>query len=599
MAMRNMLVAATMAALLSFPAGGAPLSTGGSWAERVQIVYQAESKSVLRQKVRVWNPEPEKNLDFVWEPATGATFGPDGTVNGIGKLVWRVRGSASYDPATIYSTYTGAMKDGRPTGQGRLELRSGEIFEGNFADGVLDGRGLHVDALGNRYEGDFLAGKPNGAGRLATKAGDIYTGSFLNGVKHGAGQTRLAGGAVYTSQWVMGKESGRPPMVSDATLGGLLKAQSNGGDAGKVEISVATDQRMNQVADDDRGVAYQYLVRDEDIAIYPLDEQMNDLWNGTGEINAYSAGVFHDRDWEYVPAFVEVGVKTTDGSRVKLNKLELQVDSSEAYRKPMLSLMEHFGCTAFRPSFSIRNDGWGDVRDMKMTLQFTGQEPGGPTSRSFSLPIGNFDEGIDVGVKDILDQAGVDTAKLGSSRFSCPSMDSIGVCKSQVFNSVGFGEIADFIWGEDKLFTSATGSLDYSWADQAGTIYQASEPFRIDLSMAFIETQEAAECGDGFGGSPEALRYQDVRFQVGKNDYAIDMPVRGNKNIANYVARLKMQTEPAMSSLHRFSVAATFADGSVRKSKPVTFFYIRPRLSTFAPGMTPTACYLPEGAYGC
>ena len=37
-------------------------------------------------------------------------------------------------------------------------------------------------------------------------------------------------------------------------------------------------------------------------------------------------------------------------------------------------------------------------------------------------------------------------------------MDSIAVCKSQVFNSVGFGEIADFVWGDQKLMTTAKGS---------------------------------------------------------------------------------------------------------------------------------------------
>jgi hypothetical protein len=574
-------------------------SIAGEWSERVQIMYLDESRSVVRRKVRVWNPEPEKNLDFIWEPAAAGSLAADGTINGRGKLVWRVRGSADYDPSTVYSTYSGDMKDGRPNGEGRLDIRSGEIFSGAFVDGLLTGKGFHVDASGNRYEGDFVAGKAHGEGRLAQITGEIYTGSFANGQKHGKGQTRLAGGSAYVSQWSMGKELDRPRIFADATLGGLLKTQSGGGDAGKVEISVAVEPRMTEQAEQDGGVAYQQLVRDEDIAIYPLDEQMNNLWNGTGEITTNSAYVFEDRDWEYAPAFAEIGINTADGSRVKLDKLELQVASSEAYRKPMLSLMQHVGCVGFRPSFSIKNDGWGEARDMTMNIQFTGQEPGGTASRAFSRPLGTFDQGLDVAITDVLDEAGVDTAKLENNRYSCQSMDSINVCRSQVFNDVGFGEIADYVWGEDKLYTTATGTLDYNWSDDGGNVYKASEPFRIDISMAIIETPLEAECGAGFGGSPEALRYQDVRFPVGQKDYTIDMPVRGNKNISSYVARLKMQSEPAMSSFHQFAVAASFADGSVKKSKPVSFFFLRPRLSGFSSAMTPPACYLPEGTYGC
>ena len=54
-----------------------------TWSERVQIVYQAETRSVARKSVRVWNPRPERNLDFVWEPAQGQPsdgIAADGTV---------------------------------------------------------------------------------------------------------------------------------------------------------------------------------------------------------------------------------------------------------------------------------------------------------------------------------------------------------------------------------------------------------------------------------------------------------------------------------------------------------------------------------------
>ena len=88
---------------------------------------------------------------------------------------------------------------------------------------------------------------------------------------------------------------------------------------------------------------------------------------------------------------------TTDGSRVKFDSLAMEVQSSDAYRKPMLSLVEHQGCVGFRPSFSFKNNGWGDVRDVKMSVQFTGERPDETAaSRIFTKQIGTFGNGTDV-----------------------------------------------------------------------------------------------------------------------------------------------------------------------------------------------------------
>ena len=85
-----------------------------------------------------------------------------------------------------------------------------------------------------------------------------------------------------TSRWDRGREIGgnRPDVMADALVGGLMKAQSGGGDAGKVEIGVVVEERMNQQSE----MRYQHLVRDEDIAIYPVSDDINNFWNGTGQM---------------------------------------------------------------------------------------------------------------------------------------------------------------------------------------------------------------------------------------------------------------------------------------------------------------------------
>jgi hypothetical protein len=600
---RAALAATMFGALSPALASEANSPKSGAWVERVQILYQSETRSVLRKILRVWDFHPEKNLDFVWEPAPGRspdrTIAGDGTVNGKGRLVWRVRGSASYDSKTVYSSYFGEVKNGRPDGQGRLELRSGEVLDGHWTAGELNGRGIHIDADGNRYEGEFVGGAPNGPGRLLSKTGEIFAGTFVGGLKNGKGRTRLPGGTVYDSQWLMGKEVGgsRPDVLADARVGGLLKAQTGGGDADKVEIGVAVDQRMTQQSD----MQYQHLVRDEDIAIYPLSDEDNDAWNGTGHVT--TRNVYGSVDWENTPAFAEVDLKTSDQSKVKLDSLEMKVAASEAYRKPMLSISEHFGCVGFRPDFSIVNNGWGDAKDMKMSIQFTTvDEEGNPTgqpSRMFTKDIGSFGEGADVSIKDVLAEAGVDTASLETGRFSCPSVDGLNVCRSQLTNKIKFGAVGDYLANVNQAMTvNGIGKFDYSWSDDQGKVFQQSESFRVSVTLVVFEIPESmAECGDGGGGMPEAMRYQNIEFPIGKHDYAIAMPVRGNKTLNAYTARLKMWS--SMSSIHRFSIAAHFADGSVRESKPVSFFYFRPKQSLFLTKTEPAVCYLPREMAGC
>ena len=61
-----------------------------NWAEHVQVVYDAATRSVSRTKVRVVDPHPEKNLDFVWDPDAGSLPGVDPetqAASGKGRLV--------------------------------------------------------------------------------------------------------------------------------------------------------------------------------------------------------------------------------------------------------------------------------------------------------------------------------------------------------------------------------------------------------------------------------------------------------------------------------------------------------------------------------
>ena len=99
-------------------------------------------------------------------------------------------------------------------------------------------------------------------------------------------------------------------------------------------------------------------MRDEDIAIYPVAEDMNAAWNGDRRDHDLF-GSFDDMDWENAPAFVDVDVGTTDGSRVKFDSLRTAGSASDAYRKPMLSLIEHVGLRGLPPVLLVQEQWLG------------------------------------------------------------------------------------------------------------------------------------------------------------------------------------------------------------------------------------------------
>ncbi len=573
----------------------------GSWSERVQVIHDAAAGTVVRVRLKAWNAEPVDALEFVFEPEPGSGFDPSaggGAITGRGKLVWRVRGSASYDRRTIYSTYAGDLVAGRPHGNGRMEKRSGEVLEGEWAGGLLHGKGTLTEADGTRTQATFVEGRAHGEGRQTTPDGTIYEGGFRAGLRHGEARVRLPGGTAYVSRWLAGVEvsSARPDAMADAMVGGLLRAQSGGGDAGKAELSVSVDQRMTRQAD----MRYEDAVFDDRIEIYPADQAMIETWLGKAMIDPYSYGAtFGYVDWEAAPAYLQVGLKTVDGSRVRLNALQLQVEDSQVYRKPFLSIIDHRGCVGFRPDFSFGNTGWGPVRDARLSVEFfddSEDDGSGRASRAFEVPVGDFDAGIDVSLRAVLEEAGVDTRALERARFTCASEQELPACRQRAIGSLEFGEIGDLLTGGPDISVGIRGTVAYSWADDRGNSHDVSEPFVAALQLGAIETEiMIAEGGAGWGDPPAALRYQEVDLPSDAQNYVVDLTMRGNRNVSDVTARLKVSAQE--SSIHRFRAVASFADGSARQTKPVVFYHLRPRAPAHVPAEPAVECYLDDAVF--
>lgn len=133
--------------------------------------------------------------------ADGSTYvgnlNTQGELEGNGRMQWKNGDS-----------YEGNFSAGLFQGQGRLSMSSG-IYSGNFVAGAMEGTGELVYTDGSRYQGEFKKNQFNGKGKLTYPDGSSYAGDFLNGRPNGKGQWIFADQSTYTGDVVNGAITGK------------------------------------------------------------------------------------------------------------------------------------------------------------------------------------------------------------------------------------------------------------------------------------------------------------------------------------------------------------------------------------------------------
>lgn len=81
------------------------------------------------------------------------------------------------------------------------QFANGAFYQGEWADGRMDGMGYFVDPTEFEYSGDFKAGIPHGHGTYKSKAGYVYSGGFADGKFSGEGRYVEPGNLSYTGQF--------------------------------------------------------------------------------------------------------------------------------------------------------------------------------------------------------------------------------------------------------------------------------------------------------------------------------------------------------------------------------------------------------------
>jgi hypothetical protein len=111
-------------------------------------------------------------------------------------------------------TYTGALLENKPNGEGSWVNQSGDIFNGNWSDGKKHGQGFYTWANGDKIEGTWEEDTLVFATILNQSATtENYAGETVDGKPHGFGVFYLRNyfymiDDVYLGEWKKGKKHG-------------------------------------------------------------------------------------------------------------------------------------------------------------------------------------------------------------------------------------------------------------------------------------------------------------------------------------------------------------------------------------------------------
>ena len=109
------------------------------------------------------------------------------------------------------SIYEGNFHDGVKNGKGKFTWAEGEgggTYEGEFKNNQMCGFGLLIYNDNRKYEGNWKDNKMNGKGKFIWPDGREYVGDYKNDKKEGHGIFTWPDGRQFDGNWKNGKQEG-------------------------------------------------------------------------------------------------------------------------------------------------------------------------------------------------------------------------------------------------------------------------------------------------------------------------------------------------------------------------------------------------------
>uniref|UniRef100_A0A6C0I6S1 MORN repeat-containing protein n=1 Tax=viral metagenome TaxID=1070528 RepID=A0A6C0I6S1_9ZZZZ len=125
------------------------------------------------------------------------------SLNGIGRMVF-------LNEDGVDKIYNGQWRNDYMTGRGTMKFSNGDIYEGDFVVDKMSGHGKLTYKNGDVYDGNWANDRPNGIGTYTYDVSQVlpghydrakYVGHFLDGKFHGQGRMEYTHGEVYEGEW--------------------------------------------------------------------------------------------------------------------------------------------------------------------------------------------------------------------------------------------------------------------------------------------------------------------------------------------------------------------------------------------------------------
>ena len=130
--------------------------------------------------------KPQKSLtckEFVREANTTLAERGLNDLSSLGHQSSREKSDSQYERKKYENgnVYFGEFNDGLPHGLGTYTWFDGDTYVGDWEDGKKNGHGTHTFAGGDTYVGEFKDGKVTGHGTLVSTDGSILNGRWVDG----------------------------------------------------------------------------------------------------------------------------------------------------------------------------------------------------------------------------------------------------------------------------------------------------------------------------------------------------------------------------------------------------------------------------------
>ena len=109
--------------------------------------------------------------------------------------------------------YEGEWNDNKLEGKGRMIFANGDIYKGSWLNSLMHGNGKYSQQHGAYYDGNWFKGTQEGYGEEVWPDGSEYRGNYFKSKKHGQGVYKSASGSIYTGEFILDAMQGKGSMV--------------------------------------------------------------------------------------------------------------------------------------------------------------------------------------------------------------------------------------------------------------------------------------------------------------------------------------------------------------------------------------------------